>query len=374
MLIKILLSRLTRPEAAALVTLAVLVLGGCAYCPSPADDASAVGPPLLYLHDLDLGQWQVFVLHPGAGTPVQLTSAPHGVHDYDLDADGTSIVYSILREDGGADLWAVDVDGGNQRRLLACPTARCVAPAWSPDGRIAYERHETAGGDSRSPRIWLLDPKSGDTEPLFADEGRRGLAPRWSPDPQPSRLAYVDEAESVVRVYDVGDGSSVLIPTFSDLPAVWGLAGDRLVVIDARLSEVGLFSQLWLADVDDGTLVNISGGDEAPVQDMWPAWSPSGEWIAFTRRVLAGDDATMGQQLWLMRIDGSDAHPLVLDATATFSRVAWRPDGGGLAYVRRSLTDPEARPELWSLELPDGEPMLLADVSTAPIWIPTVAR
>jgi hypothetical protein len=65
---------------------------------------------------------------------------------------------------------------------------------------------------------------------------------------------------------------------------------------------------------------------------------------------------------------------LLTDTTATFSRAAWRPDGGALAYVRRSLADPEARPELWLLELPGGEPVLLAEVSTAPIWFSTVAR
>jgi Tol biopolymer transport system component len=171
-------------------------------------------------------------------------------------------------------------------------------------------------------------------------------------------------------VYDVDEGISTLIPTFSDLPPAWAPAGDRLIVNEAGLSDVGLISQFWLADVDGGTLVNISGGDEAPVQDMWPAWSPMGDRIAFTRREMIGDGATLGQQLWLMQPDGSDAHPLVVDATAVFSRAAWRPDGGALAYVRRSQTDPQARPELWLLELPDGEPVLLAEIGTAPVWAP----
>jgi Tol biopolymer transport system component len=371
---KHLLSHLACPSHLVLIVLAVLALGGCAYCPAPMEDTDSPDPRLLYLHDLALGQWQVFALQPGFGEPSQLTDAEHGVFDFALSVDGTAIVCSALREDGGADLWAVGVDGTNQRRLLACPGARCTAPTCSPDGRIAYERHETMGDTAGVPRIWLLDPDGGGTEPLFASETRTGFAPRWSPDPRRLRLAYVDETESAVRVYDVGDKSSTLIPTLSDLPAVWGPTGERLVVIDARLSDVGLLSQFWLADVDKGTLVNISGGDRAPVEDMWPAWSPSGEWIAFTRRMLAGDDATMGQQLWLMRSDGSDAHPLVVDATATFSRVAWRPDGGALAYVRRSLTNPNARPELWLLELPDGEPVLLAEASTAPVWVPRVAQ
>ncbi|MCK4317039.1 MAG: hypothetical protein KAX24_14835, partial [Anaerolineae bacterium] len=73
---------------------------------------------------------------------------------------------------------------------------------------------------------------------------------------------------------------------------------------------------------------------------------------------------------WLMRPDGNNAHPLLADPAATFSHVTWRPDGGALAYVRLALGDPRARPDLWLMELPAGEPVLLAEVSTAPTWLP----
>jgi hypothetical protein len=71
-----------------------------------------------------------------------------------------------------------------------------------------------------------------------------------------------------------------------------------------------------------------------------------------------------------MRPDGSEAHPLRIDPAAAFGWVAWRPDGGALAYVRRSLSDSDARPELWLMEMPDGEGVRLAEVSTMPVWLP----
>jgi Tol biopolymer transport system component len=328
-------------------------------------------PRLLYLHDLDLGHWQLFVLSPGGGEPAQLTDAPWGVFDYAVAPDGTTIAYSALREDGGADLWAVDADGSDRRTLLACPGAGCTSPTWSPDGcRIAYERSEIGEGgvSTGAPRVWLLDPSTGDTAPLFADEQMQGSAPRWSP--VDARLAYFDSTqESAVRVYDLDAGTSVLIPSQSGLPGVWSPDGDRLLVVSMELLGGELVYHLWLADLESGELVNISGQDTL-VQDAWPVWSPSGDWIAFMRRALIGEHATPEQQPWLVRPDGSEAHPLLVDVAAAFGWAAWRPDGGALVYVRRSLNDPGARPELWLMELPDGEPVRLAEVSTMPTWLP----
>ncbi|MEA3338351.1 MAG: Ig-like domain-containing protein [Chloroflexota bacterium] len=349
-------------------------------------------PRLLYLHDrsaersrrsLDLGNWQLFVLSPGAGEPVQLTAAPWGVFDYDVSADGTQIVYSALREDGGADLWVMNTDGSDQRPLLECPEAKCAAPTWSPDDRrIAYEQRELEssieglGVGPGAPRVWLLDPANGETVPLFEDGQMLGYAPRWAP--EGARLAYFDSREFGVRVYNLDDGTSLLIPSQSGLAGTWSPAGDRILVTDMVVLGGEIASHLWLASLDGGALANVSGGDpatgsghhDALVQDGWPSWSPSGEWMAFTRRALTGEHATVGQQPWLMRPDGSDARPLLVDPAARFSHVAWRPDGRALAYVRLALGDPHARPELWLVELPAGEPVLLAEVSTAPTWLP----
>jgi TolB protein len=369
---------LERFDRVAIVLIAAFLLGSVAVAlvsdalaTSPGKVGGDSSPRLLYLHDLDLGHWQLFTLALDTGEIVQLADTQHGVLDYDVNAEGTRVAYAAMREDGGADLWVTGVDGSGRRRLLACPEAQCSAPDWSPGGRlIAYERREAAGSGFGDPRIWLLELDSGDTWPLFASEDKIGSSPRWSPDARRARLAYVDETESAVYVYNLGDGSLALIPVFSDLPPVWAPAGDRLLVTDLRMMGGQIGDQLWVADTDSDSLVNVSGGESALVQDMWPAWSPSGEQIAFTRQVLAGAGVTGGRQLWLMRHDGSEMQMLTIDATATFSQVVWRPDGGALAYVRRTLSDPGARPELWLMELPDGKPVLLAETSTAPTWLP----
>ena len=87
-----------------------------------------------------------------------------------MHPQGEGIVYSVLREDGGADLWRMDRDGSEQRLLLACPEAACLDPAWSPDGEtLAYERRDIWAGapnlDPKAGRIWLLDLEEGEELP-----------------------------------------------------------------------------------------------------------------------------------------------------------------------------------------------------------------
>ena len=284
--------------------------------------------------------------------------------DYDVSPDGTAIVYSALREDGGADLWLVGTDGRESRLLLACPGQACTAPDWAPDDRIAYERRDMGEG-ADEPHVWLVDPADGATVPAMAGDRMVGMGPRWSP--RGEGIVTYDPLEAAVVILDQGAGTSRRFSSRAGLSGVWSPAGDRVLTSDLIIGDAVGYHLYAVEAVGDGQ-ANLSG-DDALVQDGWPAWSPDGEWIAFVRRELAGPQATLGQQVWLMRADGSDARAVWVDAGATFSWVAWRPDGQALACVRRLVSDPNARPELWLAPF-DGEPVQVIEAGTTPIWLP----
>lgn len=183
------------------------------------------------------------------GRGVELISAANGMSPA-WSPDGARIAFLSNRAEGW-DLYVVNADGGEPRRLTSGATAD--DPAWHPDGRaIAVERR---GG------IELVQADGGGRAQLV----KRGAQPAWAPD---GRLAFVRDGDLWLR--SVGGEESLLLVDASR-PA-WSPDGDRIAV--ARLRGIAML------DLDSGETSQLThqAGDDAP------AWEPSGGRIAFVRR------------------------------------------------------------------------------------------
>lgn len=319
---------------------------------------------------------QLFVAAPSAGESDshQLTAHPGGVWDYAVHPRGEAIVYSVLREDGGSDLWRMGRDGGDQRLLLACPGVACLAPAWSPDGRlIAYEQRDIWADapnlDPQAGRLWLLDLEEDSRRSLF-DYDVPLHTPLWAPRGQ--RLAYLSPLGGGVEVLDLpGEALFQFANEWGGVPA-WSPEGTQLAFSELMLAGEAFVVRLLRVDVESGELLDISGEDEM-VQDVAPAWSPGGGWIALARQFLDEERWTPGRQIWLTRPDRSEAYPLVEEPMADHFALTWRPDGGALAYVRNDLSaGPQPVPDVqvWVFDLVRREPVLVATDAVRPGWLP----
>jgi Tol biopolymer transport system component len=222
----------------------------------------------------------------------------------------------------------------------------------------------------------LVDLAAGTVRPLSEDEAQPGSGPRWSSDGR--RLAFVDPNLGAVAVYDRTSGDLTYIPSQLAQLGDWSPDGRDLVFTQlaplpreedepgTEESETTFFSHLFRSDLGDAPPTNLSG--EPEVEDASPTWSPDGAWIAFGRR-----QPTRGQQLWLMRPDGGEAHALTDDPSINHGGFAWSPDGQTLALVRYSLVAPGARPAIWLIQsvASDGSRLRpLVDGGTLPAWIP----
>ena len=89
-------------------------------------------------------------------------------------------------------------------------------------------------------------------------------------------------------------------------------------------------SQVWVADADGKSAVQLTRGDKSSTA---PAWSPDSQWIAFVSARGADKDAK--PNLWRIRIDGGEAEALT-DEKGGAAAPRWSPDGAHIAFL---LTD-----------------------------------
>jgi Tol biopolymer transport system component len=333
-------------------------------------------PQLLYLGWPEPGaeMRQLFVVPLDGSPPRQLTDQAGGVWDYAVHPLGEEIVYSVLREDGGSDLWRMDRDGTGQDLYLACPEAACLSPAWSADGRqLAYERRDIwADGpnlDPKAGRIWLRDVEKGEDRPLFDYEVPLH-SPVWAP--QGERLAMVSPMLPGFEVYDQATEELEQFGNEWGAAPIWSPDGSQITVPELLLAGESLVVRLVVVDLDSGEMLDISGDDDF-VKDVSPAWSPGGGWIAYGRQFLDEERWTPGRQIWLVRPDGSEAYALLEEPMGDHFAYSWRPDGAALAYVRNDQSEgPQPVPDvsIWVYDLVERKPLSVAPEGVLPKWLP----
>lgn len=324
---------------------------------------------------------QIFVTDLAGGAPVQLTQEATDVLDFALSPEGDSIAYATEVDDSSTALWLVDSNGRNRQQVLACLQALCSEIVWAADGRrLIYERRDLTAGDEvpGPPRLWWLDVESGESVTVAQNADAITFGASISPDGK--WLSYVSPVDEAVQVYNFQDGRHFLIPSQVNTPAVWSpqgsavLVGDLGLVVthgsedDDHLEHGHAYDEsihLFLTEINSQERIALS--QAANVDDGTPAWSPSGEWIAFGRKII---HTQTGRQLWLVRADGSDERALTDDLMVHHGSPVWSPDGHTLLFQRLPLSEPNARPAIWAMELATGNVREIVRTGIFPVWLP----
>jgi len=164
---------------------------------------------------------QIFVINVETGENKRLTSFV-GYNAYpEWSPDGRKIMYlrapseywwmpSSLDYDEGYDVWVVDIDGSNEKRLTDIPK-NWEAGGWSPDGyKIVYtswEKSSLSPGETQEIGIWIMNEDGSDRKLLTKVDTGFIEGMEWSPDG--SKIAFVtwilgkDKVDRDIYVIDV---------------------------------------------------------------------------------------------------------------------------------------------------------------------------
>ncbi|NIS81041.1 MAG: hypothetical protein GTO14_12720 [Anaerolineales bacterium] len=327
-------------------------------------------PRIVYLSPAN-GERELWLLPSVSenGGAKQITDSGGRIRDYTVAPGGARLVYAVVNEHGGSDLWLVDDDGSDALILVACETDRCADPAWSPDGvLIAYVREREVGSFDAlpgPPHIWLVDVEQGNTWQLYEDENVQGQDPSWAS--VGLRLAFFDGIAGGIRTLDLKTEVEEVVPTQIGLVGDWSPDGRRMAFNVLYTSEGHPLVEVHVVDFDakrvDLLLGEMSGWSDFGV----PAWSPTGEWIAVSLRIA---DGASGKQLWLVKPDGSEVHPIADDPRYTYGGYRWDPWGQAIVFQRLSVGIPDAVPDVLLWHMDTGETHVFAKDAALPAWLP----
>jgi TolB protein len=180
---------------------------------------------------------------------------------------GSSLLYTRIGEDGGADIYSVGVAGGDTpRRLTVGRGVQNSSPTASPDGaRIVY-----VGNALGRPELYIMDADGTNAEVLtnYEDSEKNYRSdPDWSPDGR--LIAYQEMLNGKFQVRTIkpsGTAPKYLTSEGENEQPSWAPDGRHLVFTSTRSG----VRQLWVMDTESGRTRQLTKAAGSRLA----AWSP----------------------------------------------------------------------------------------------------
>jgi len=183
--------------------------------------------------------------------------------------DGMMIAFDSDR-DGERAVYIADANGRNVRRITGNGFA--AVPSWSPDGRhLTYVRAEP--NRPRVWNLWIVDLDTGESKRLTSHRYGQPWGAAWFPDGR--RIAYSHEDRLIVRSIDGSTQRTYGSPKKGQLLRTPAVSPDgRRVMFQVYRDGA------WMLDLSDGSMRRILTD---PTAEEF-TWSPDGRRVAYHSR------------------------------------------------------------------------------------------
>jgi TolB protein len=259
-----------------------------------------------------------------------------------------SSIAFVSDRDGSKDIYAMDFDGRNVRRLTSVRSL-AINPAAGRSGKIVYTSYARL-----YPQVWVMG-SDGTGKREVSTGIELNASPSFSPDE--TQIAFAGSARGNTDIYVVGAGGGGLrrLTTTRAIEAspAWSPTGRQILYTSDQAGT----PQIYVVDPEG------SGARRVTFAGNWndeAAWAPDGARIAFACRN-EGDfniclmDFATGQTVQLTS-EGSNGHP------------TWSPDGQKIVYSSRR----GGRTNIYSMDINGQNKRQLTDSGNnlQPAWLP----
>jgi len=242
--------------------------------------------------------------------------------------DGAEIaVVGRVPSSFGSDIYAINVESGEARKLTDSPNTSKYEVACSPDGmQITFVGFDRVSRDYR--HIHVIDADGSNQRVLVSVPIADLLQQiRWSPDGK--KLMYVhwitiEEIDfySEIYVVDVEDGTTINLtntPDIDEIDPAWSPDGKRIT-----FTTYSQIPQIHIMDVDGSNVVKLT---DEPLFCLGPSWSPDGKKIVFSagevHRPGGGEDGCF--RLFVVEVGSREVVDLIATGPGDYFSPMWSP-------------------------------------------------
>jgi Tol biopolymer transport system component len=227
---------------------------------------------------------------------VQRCGSPVGMGRADIPG---KLVFTGEDTAGTSQIFIMSADGSDLEQLTDFdPSGEAMQPSWNPSGsRIIFSSFEM--GTSDGPALWVMD----------ADGTNKHV------------------------LYDSEPGNPH-VPPLAGRNAQWSPDGKKVIFDLCPRCSASTDNSIYLFDVRTKILSKLT---DHPASELYPAWSPDGNQIAFVsnRDYVDADSIRYTRDLYVMDADGTNLQRLT--KIGFVGSPAWHPDGNKIAFTGKIM-------------------------------------